>query len=321
MVALAPTESAPRYVASGSSRLISGSPRSCRVSTKAAMTIFERLPIRKASFGPSTSPLASRRPMRTVSVPAVDRRTTCTAPRRLPTAAVTSCSIDDASVALGIGDALGAPACPSNAAPERSARPDIDDTLDEPAPVGWTAPSYPARGRPTERHSSAHPPFDGAMPRAHALSPQTLRGSGSVALCTGAPRRSEHAERVNPDLPTVELTLWRADAVVLFDWLSRVDLDTITIEHPAERERGSHRMRSTPPAPTSRGTWAGSGRRTADAARADVGEHATDEAEHSVAPSIRRIPGRSRGGVNSSAIGPFAAVRTSVGILTAPLPI
>ena len=95
MVALAPTESEPRYVASGSSRLISGSPRSCRVSTKAAMTIFERLPIRKASFGPSASPLASRRPMRTVSVPAVDRRTTCTAPRRLPTAAVTSCSIDD----------------------------------------------------------------------------------------------------------------------------------------------------------------------------------------------------------------------------------
>jgi hypothetical protein len=30
--------------------------------------------------------------------------------------------------------------------------------------------------------------------------------------------------------------LWRADAVVLFDWLMRTDLNTIPIEHPAEKQ-------------------------------------------------------------------------------------
>jgi hypothetical protein len=34
----------------------------------------------------------------------------------------------------------------------------------------------------------------------------------------------------------VELSLWRADAIVLFDWLHRVDLDSVPIEHPAEKQ-------------------------------------------------------------------------------------
>jgi hypothetical protein len=41
---------------------------------------------------------------------------------------------------------------------------------------------------------------------------------------------------VNPDLPTIELKLWRADAIVLFDWLHRVDLNTVEIDHPAEKQ-------------------------------------------------------------------------------------
>lgn len=41
---------------------------------------------------------------------------------------------------------------------------------------------------------------------------------------------------MEPSLPTVDLTLWRADAVVLFDWLSRVDLNAVPIEHPAEKQ-------------------------------------------------------------------------------------
>ena len=41
---------------------------------------------------------------------------------------------------------------------------------------------------------------------------------------------------VDPDLPTVDLTIWRADAVVLFDWLMTVDLDTVPITHPAEKQ-------------------------------------------------------------------------------------
>lgn len=41
---------------------------------------------------------------------------------------------------------------------------------------------------------------------------------------------------MDPDIPTVVLKLWRADAIVLFDWLHRVDLNTIEIEHPAEKQ-------------------------------------------------------------------------------------
>lgn len=41
---------------------------------------------------------------------------------------------------------------------------------------------------------------------------------------------------MDPDLPTVDLTLWRADAVVLFDWLMSVDMNAIPITHPAEKQ-------------------------------------------------------------------------------------
>jgi hypothetical protein len=38
------------------------------------------------------------------------------------------------------------------------------------------------------------------------------------------------------DLPTVNVRLWRADAVVLFDWLMSTDLDTVPITHPAQKQ-------------------------------------------------------------------------------------
>jgi hypothetical protein len=41
---------------------------------------------------------------------------------------------------------------------------------------------------------------------------------------------------VDPSLPTVRIDLWRADAVVLFDWLMSVDLDAVPISHPAEKQ-------------------------------------------------------------------------------------
>jgi len=41
---------------------------------------------------------------------------------------------------------------------------------------------------------------------------------------------------MDPDLPTVELSLWRADAVVLFDWLMSTDLNTVPITHPAQKQ-------------------------------------------------------------------------------------
>jgi hypothetical protein len=41
---------------------------------------------------------------------------------------------------------------------------------------------------------------------------------------------------MDPTLPKVRIDLWRADAVVLFDWLMSVDLDAVPIAHPAEKQ-------------------------------------------------------------------------------------
>ena len=41
---------------------------------------------------------------------------------------------------------------------------------------------------------------------------------------------------MNPDLPSVDIKLWRADAIVLFDWLMSVNLDRVPISHPAEKQ-------------------------------------------------------------------------------------
>jgi hypothetical protein len=37
-------------------------------------------------------------------------------------------------------------------------------------------------------------------------------------------------------VPTVNLRLWRADAIVLLDWLNTVDLDTVPVSHRAQRQ-------------------------------------------------------------------------------------
>lgn len=44
------------------------------------------------------------------------------------------------------------------------------------------------------------------------------------------PPSDEHA------VARIGLDIWRADAVVLFDWLMTVDLDAVPIEHPAEKQ-------------------------------------------------------------------------------------
>jgi hypothetical protein len=41
---------------------------------------------------------------------------------------------------------------------------------------------------------------------------------------------------VDKPIPKVPLSLWRSDAVVLFDWLMTVDLNTVPISHPAEKQ-------------------------------------------------------------------------------------
>jgi hypothetical protein len=41
---------------------------------------------------------------------------------------------------------------------------------------------------------------------------------------------------VDPDLPAVTVRLWRADAIVLFDWLMSADLTTVPVSHPAQKQ-------------------------------------------------------------------------------------
>lgn len=41
---------------------------------------------------------------------------------------------------------------------------------------------------------------------------------------------------MDPDPPTVTVELWRADPVVLFDWLMTTELNTVPISHPAQKQ-------------------------------------------------------------------------------------
>lgn len=41
---------------------------------------------------------------------------------------------------------------------------------------------------------------------------------------------------VNGGHPTLNLSLWLADAIVLWDWLQTTDLNTVPITHPAQKQ-------------------------------------------------------------------------------------
>ena len=38
------------------------------------------------------------------------------------------------------------------------------------------------------------------------------------------------------DIPTVSVALWRPDAVVLYGWLMSVDLNSVPVTHPAQKQ-------------------------------------------------------------------------------------
>lgn len=38
------------------------------------------------------------------------------------------------------------------------------------------------------------------------------------------------------ELPQVSIRLWRADAIVLFDWLMSTDLNAVPVAHPAQKQ-------------------------------------------------------------------------------------
>ena len=42
--------------------------------------------------------------------------------------------------------------------------------------------------------------------------------------------------RMRDSIETVSIRLWKADAIVLFDWLMSVGLDAVPITHPAEKQ-------------------------------------------------------------------------------------
>jgi hypothetical protein len=41
---------------------------------------------------------------------------------------------------------------------------------------------------------------------------------------------------VDPDLPAVSVRLWRADAIVLFNWLMSADLTMVPVSHPDQKQ-------------------------------------------------------------------------------------
>ncbi|MEU9662944.1 hypothetical protein [Streptomyces chartreusis] len=45
-----------------------------------------------------------------------------------------------------------------------------------------------------------------------------------------------NADESRESVPTVNVRLWRADAIVLFDWLMSTDLDAVPITHPAQKQ-------------------------------------------------------------------------------------
>jgi hypothetical protein len=97
-------------------------------------------------------------------------------------------------------------------------------------------------------------------------------------------------DSMDPELPVVKLSLWRAEAIVLFDWVISTDLNTVPITHPAQKQaladllsrlefdtgtditprppRRSPRRRRSPK------TWAGS-RRPAVSCRTNLDPEAT----------------------------------------------
>lgn len=42
--------------------------------------------------------------------------------------------------------------------------------------------------------------------------------------------------RAETDAPKVSISLGRADAVVLYDWLMTVDMDAVPVTHPGEKQ-------------------------------------------------------------------------------------
>jgi hypothetical protein len=63
--------------------------------------------------------------------------------------------------------------------------------------------------------------------------------SSAAQICRSAwwtPSTVGQTARVSQRKQKVTITLWRADAIVLYDWLMRTDLSTVPIEHPAEKQ-------------------------------------------------------------------------------------
>jgi hypothetical protein len=67
-------------------------------------------------------------------------------------------------------------------------------------------------------------------------------GAEDVRRPAHNPATAGQTSSVDEDLLTVTVRLWRADAIVIFDWLSSTDLDSIPITHPAQKQAVSRSL-------------------------------------------------------------------------------
>jgi hypothetical protein len=66
--------------------------------------------------------------------------------------------------------------------------------------------------------------------------PEAVVGRSIRNLLRTQDRQMQTGKVAADDIPKVTIRIWRADAIVLFDWLMHTDLNTVPIEHPAEKQ-------------------------------------------------------------------------------------
>ncbi|MFB8281555.1 hypothetical protein [Nocardia colli] len=83
---------------------------------------------------------------------------------------------------------------------------------------------WPVRGRP--------PPAQNARSAAIAC----VCYDGRASFLQGDYWAKMLAMPAAENIPTVNIRLWRADAIVLYDWLRSTDMITVPITHPAQKQ-------------------------------------------------------------------------------------
>ena len=101
-----------------------------------------------------------------------------------------------------------------------------------------SAPSRPAFASrlPTDRLRCANESKTPASPIARSKQKTSVPTLGGYGPLPAVEQLDGVSLRRVSDVPKVNMLLWRADPVVLFDWLMTVDLNAVPITHPAENQ-------------------------------------------------------------------------------------